>query len=135
MRLDFNDGKYTYILHDDGTQEALRYGEPWRKLIGNNLIYWMGVEVHNLRTKNAALRAEVERLKAHQCTPVCVFHEGEELRKLCEQLAASQLEAKRIREQRDLAASALSFYMDHGICEATYYNVREALAAIKESET
>lgn len=59
MRLDFNDGKYTYILHDDGTQEVLRYGEPWRKLIGDNLVYWMGVEVHNLRTENASLRAEV----------------------------------------------------------------------------
>lgn len=54
-------------------------------------------EKHALLKENAALRAEVERLKAHQCTPVCVFHEGEELRKLCKQLAESQLEAKRLR--------------------------------------
>jgi len=46
-----------------GTQEVLRYREPWRKLIGDNLIYWMGVEVHNLRTKNAALKEQVAQLE------------------------------------------------------------------------
>lgn len=47
---DLADGKYTYIC-DNGVQEALRYGKPWRKkdLVGDNLIYSMGAEIQRLR--------------------------------------------------------------------------------------
>jgi len=50
MRHDFNDGKYT-IINDNGQLTALRNGEPWgRDLTGDNLIYWMLVEVIRLKT-------------------------------------------------------------------------------------
>lgn len=48
-RLDFCDGKYTFI-NDNGVLTALRHGEPWcRDLVGDNLVYWMFVEVQRLK--------------------------------------------------------------------------------------
>lgn len=38
------DGKYT-VQYDNGRLTALRYGEPWRDLTGDNLIYWLMVEL------------------------------------------------------------------------------------------
>ena len=39
QRLDFEDGKYTLILAEDGyTVTALRYGEPWRTFVGDKFI-------------------------------------------------------------------------------------------------
>jgi len=39
MRIDLEDGKYTYLLDDIGGQQALRYGEPWRDLTGDKFVY------------------------------------------------------------------------------------------------
>lgn len=51
MKHSFADGKYT-IINDNGILTALRYGEPWeRDLTGDNLIYWMLVEVDRLKTE------------------------------------------------------------------------------------
>jgi len=45
-----------------------------------------------------AAREEIERLKAHQCQPVCVFHEGESRAALKEQLAQAQAREQSLRE-------------------------------------
>ena len=43
------DGKYT-VINDNGKLTALRNGEPWaRDLIGDNLVYWMMVEILRLK--------------------------------------------------------------------------------------
>lgn len=43
------DGKYT-VINDHGKLTAERNGEPWQiNLTGNNLVYWMMVEIQNLR--------------------------------------------------------------------------------------
>lgn len=47
MRHDFADGKYT-VISDNGKLTALRHGEPWLDLVGNNLVYWMLVKVDEL---------------------------------------------------------------------------------------
>lgn len=47
-RIELAEGKYTYI-NDNGNQRALRYGEEWRDLTGDNLIYYMGVEIQQLK--------------------------------------------------------------------------------------
>jgi hypothetical protein len=45
----FADGKYT-VINDNGNLTALRHGEPWtRDFTGDNLIYWMLVEVERLK--------------------------------------------------------------------------------------
>lgn len=43
------DGKYT-VINDNGKLTALRHGEPWnRDLTGDNLVYWMLVEILKLK--------------------------------------------------------------------------------------
>lgn len=54
MRFDLNNGKYTYIF-EDGNQSALRYGEPWRDLVGDNLILAMAQEIERLRERVSEL--------------------------------------------------------------------------------
>ena len=45
------DGKYT-LINDNGKLTALRNGEPWgRDLVGDNLVYWMMVEIRQLKEK------------------------------------------------------------------------------------
>ena len=44
-------GKYTVIQDKTGRLSALRYGEKWRDCYGDNLIYWLAVEVEQLREK------------------------------------------------------------------------------------
>lgn len=63
MRHEFADGKYT-VINDNGKLTALRHGEPWvRDLVGDNLVYWMLVEVDTLKAVNQEL---LEALKYHQ---------------------------------------------------------------------
>lgn len=45
------DGKYTVLINDLGALSALRYGEPWRNLVGDNLVRAMVVEIEELREK------------------------------------------------------------------------------------
>lgn len=48
-RVTVADGKYT-VINDKGRLSALRHGEPWgRDLLGDNLVYWMMVEIAQLR--------------------------------------------------------------------------------------
>jgi len=50
MKIDLENGKYTYIFEEDtGKQYALRHGEDWRALTGDNLIYAMACEIERLK--------------------------------------------------------------------------------------
>lgn len=63
MKHDFCDGKYT-VINDGGILQALRHGEPWgRDLVGDNLVYWMLVEVDRLKAEAATLKLDADRLK------------------------------------------------------------------------
>lgn len=57
MQQSFADGKYT-VIYEGGKVTALRYGEPWQDLTGNNLVYWMLVEVDKLRGNPPAPTAQ-----------------------------------------------------------------------------
>jgi len=59
-RIDLNDGKYS-VINDDGRLTALRHGEPWRNLSGDNLIYWMFVEIVSLKAEIAQMAETAER--------------------------------------------------------------------------
>jgi len=48
-KLELADGKYTVILHDNYSLEALRHGEPWRDLTGDNLVYFMMQKILDLQ--------------------------------------------------------------------------------------
>ena len=45
------DGKYTVLIEETGGTSALRYGKPWRDCVGDNLIYWLAVELEEAREK------------------------------------------------------------------------------------
>lgn len=50
-KLELMDGKYTVIneLHEGGGFRALRYGEEWRSLSGDNLVLAMYHEIERVR--------------------------------------------------------------------------------------
>lgn len=62
MKIDLNAGKYTYVF-DNGKQYALRYGEHWRELTGDNLIYWMACKIEDLQNKVTDLEVENDDLQ------------------------------------------------------------------------
>lgn len=41
MEIKLDNGKYTIIQKENGSLEALRHGERWRDLTGDNLIFYM----------------------------------------------------------------------------------------------
>lgn len=47
-QINLRDGKYSIIQKENGSLEALRYGESWRDLTGDNLVYAMTVEIQKL---------------------------------------------------------------------------------------
>lgn len=55
-------GKYTLIQDHEGKLIALRYGEPWRDCVGDNLILALGHEVESLRSELNEARAAIEML-------------------------------------------------------------------------
>lgn len=51
IRIDLDDGKYTYLLDEQGRQIVYRHGEPWRDITGDKFILLMAMEIDELRKK------------------------------------------------------------------------------------
>ncbi len=51
------DGKYRVVMDVDGLR-ALRYGEPWRDCVGDNLIYYLASTVQTLQDAIITHRAQ-----------------------------------------------------------------------------
>ena len=60
---DLADGKYTYTRFKNGKQVALRYGQAWRELSGDNLIYFLAIEAEKVGKLEREL-AEAKRQAA-----------------------------------------------------------------------
>jgi len=61
-RLDFCDGKYTVIYDfSTGQSECLRYGQPWRQLVGDKMVLAMFDRVVELQAEVAAAQAVIEQ--------------------------------------------------------------------------
>jgi len=67
MRVDVNDGKYTVVMSQKGELKALRYGEEWRDCCGDNLIYWLAMEL--LQTRGVVEQAK-EYLSNFEASPL-----------------------------------------------------------------
>ena len=54
-KIELSDGKYTVVneLGEGGGFKALRYGEEWRDLTGDNLVLAMYCEIEELREQLA----------------------------------------------------------------------------------
>jgi hypothetical protein len=62
LTIKLNDGKYTYIRDDHGNQKALRYGEMWRDLTGDNLIGALAARIEDLELELAESKLNVAML-------------------------------------------------------------------------
>ncbi len=51
LRVEVADGKYTVVQDKKGRLTCLRYNEPWRDCVGDNLIHALAAEVQELRDK------------------------------------------------------------------------------------
>jgi len=63
LQVEVNDGKYTVIIYDNGRLEARRYGENWRWLTGDNLVFCLATELFEAREKINRLEAKVDDLE------------------------------------------------------------------------
>lgn len=52
-KIELEDGKYT-VTYNQGELKALRYGEPWREMIGDKLMYAMFCRIHELESAEMA---------------------------------------------------------------------------------
>ena len=52
-KIELMDGKYTVVneLEEGGGFRALRYGEEWRNLVGDNLVLAMAYEIEELKAE------------------------------------------------------------------------------------
>ena len=51
--IELDNGKYT-VMYDENNQypmKCLRYGEEWRDLVGDNLIFWLCAKIEELEEK------------------------------------------------------------------------------------
>ena len=51
--IELHNGKYT-VMYDENNQypmKCLRYGEEWRDLVGDNLIFWLCAKIEELEEK------------------------------------------------------------------------------------
>lgn len=86
MRVELEDGKYTYICHEDGTAEALRYGASWKRdLSGDKFVYCMAAEIVSLRQQLTDARA-------------AIAHEADVAESYKEQLDAAQVKIVQLTE-------------------------------------
>lgn len=51
LKVDVEGGKYTVIQEQGGTLKALRHGEEWRDLCGDNMVYCLAVELEEARKR------------------------------------------------------------------------------------
>lgn len=104
VKIELDDGKYTYVLHADGRQHALRHGELWRDLVGDKFVYCLAAHAEELREQNEKLdadRAESKRLlleemeRGNRGTEAAL-----QVRETHEQLVAALLEIAAIHDPR-----------------------------------
>ena len=60
--INLDDGKYT-IIYDKNNQypiKCLRYGEGWKDLIGDNLIFWLCKKIEELEEKTNDMRDQLD---------------------------------------------------------------------------
>ena len=51
--IELDNGKYA-VIYDENNQypmKCLRYGEEWRNLVGDNLIFWLCAKIEELEEK------------------------------------------------------------------------------------
>lgn len=74
LNVSVDGGKYTVIQNADGSLKALRYGQEWQDLTGNNLVLALAQEIDRLRNppKQPEYRSQNGQHSADECDdPTC----------------------------------------------------------------
>lgn len=52
-KIELDNGKYTIVYNEDNQypKKCLRYGEEWRDLVGDNLVFWLCNRIQELEEK------------------------------------------------------------------------------------
>ena len=58
------DGKYT-VTHQSGFINAQRYGEPWRDMTGDNLMFYMVMRILDLEQRITDMQYEYSMRESH----------------------------------------------------------------------
>lgn len=79
MRVEVENGKYTYVFKPDGGSHVLRYGEEWRDVTGDKMVYCMAAEIQELRDQRVKLMQQHKMLVSecmetilHMCNTLVV---------------------------------------------------------------
>lgn len=136
-KLDFLDGKYSVVLKNDGKIfefYALRYGEEWKDLVGDNLALAMADRIDTLEQQLAAANARIAELEKDLILQGRIINGQSEIAKQLEQQLAAAIafaptdiaylltEVKRLNRMVDVSCKALS---DHGIgCPLCIYSLQ-----------
>lgn len=57
-------GKYRVLMPEKGGLHALRHGEPWRDLAGDNLVYFLAAELQAAREACGLMREALAKYGA-----------------------------------------------------------------------
>ena len=60
--INLDDGKYTIIYNENNQYpiKCLRYGEDWKDLIGDNLIFWLCKKIEELEEETNDMRDQLD---------------------------------------------------------------------------
>jgi hypothetical protein len=58
-KITFADGKYTILIKQTGGLECLRYGEPWRDLTGDGMVYSLACALSEARDTIEELKSQI----------------------------------------------------------------------------
>ncbi|HMX92325.1 MAG TPA: hypothetical protein PLY42_13210 [Nitrospira sp.] len=91
------DGKYT-IIYDfaTGQSECLRYGQPWRQLVGDKMVLACFDEIVRLRAELAAAQLEA---KAQECERLAEVFEPGWIKNMLDREAAAHRARKQTKEE------------------------------------
>jgi chromosome segregation ATPase len=110
---------------DDFRRDAAEFSSQVSRLVDHN---------NNLVNHREELILEITRIKRgdfsnerieNDSLKLCINVQNEQIEKLTAERDA-------LKQQRDGLLKACETYMSHGMCDVTYYTIRNAIASVKE---
>ncbi len=70
INIELHNGKYKILMTEDGNRfKALRHNEKWRDLTGDNLMYWLCIELQKAKEKIECAEMILNNKKLNEAEP------------------------------------------------------------------